>query len=252
MSAQDRPADIPSRQAAGRATARSAVYAALSALLAADEAGLTAVRSRLLPVLAEAGSSSEAVERAAATLMAALGQSADAELLRSQRSLLPPVESTELPACESVYWGSDIFRQAQQMADIAGFYRAQGLVVGGARRERPDHISVELEFMAFLTTKEADALLHLGPDQVQMSRHAQALFLAEHLGRWTPIFSRRLAGRAADGPFRLVAETLEAWIAAELAEHAVTALPPEAPATELPLVAAAADGQGFDRGGASG
>lgn len=236
MNPHPRSTHLPDRLAAGRATARSAVYAALSALLAADEAGVEALRSRVLPSLAGAGSGSEAVERTTATLEAVLSQNDTAELLRSHRGLLPPVESAQLPACESVYSGSDIFRQAQHMADIAGFYRAHGLVVGGSRRERPDHISVELEFMALLAAKEADALLNLGPDQIQMSRHAQALFLADHLGRWSPVFARRLAEQATGGPFQSVAEALAGWIASELSEHGVTALPPDPPPDPLPIV----------------
>lgn len=49
----------------------------------------------------------------------------------------------------------DAYRQAQEMADIAGFYRAFGFTVGGPVRERPDHAAVELEFMHVLALKEA-------------------------------------------------------------------------------------------------
>jgi len=177
MSIKDRSTKSVDRRAAGQATARSAVYATLSAVLAGDEAGIDAVRLHAVQSLEGEGRDSGAVRRVRAQLSAVLGRRSNAELLRSQRSLLPPVESADLPAYESAYCGSDIFRQAQQMADIAGVYRAHGLTVGGARRERPDHVAVELEFMAFLTAKEADALLHLGPDQVRMCREGQALFL---------------------------------------------------------------------------
>lgn len=246
MSTMDRSTGTGDRRAAGRATARSAVYAALSALLAADEVGLDAVHTRLLPSLE--GSAPGPVQQAAAQLSAALGRASTAELLRSHRALLPPVESLDLPAYESAYCGTDIFRQAQQMADIAGFYRAHGLVVGGSRRERPDHVSVELEFMAFLTAKEADALLHLGPDQVQMCQRAQALFLGEHLGRWAPDFARRMAERADNGPYLSVADALDAWIAAELRERGIAVRPLGRPLESLPMVAAVSDGCALDTG----
>lgn len=253
MSIKDRSTKSVDRRAAGQATARSAVYATLSAVLAGDEAGIDAVRLHAVQSLEGEGRDSEAVRRVRAQLSAVLGRRSNAELLRSQRSLLPPVESADLPAYESAYCGSDIFRQAQQMADIAGVYRAHGLTVGGARRERPDHVAVELEFMAFLTAKEADALLHLGPDQVRMCREGQALFLGEHLGRWTPLFARRLADRADGGPYRAVAEVLEAWIAAELRGRGVeVARPPEPPNDPLPDVGASDDGCALDADGALG
>lgn len=215
---------------AGVAEVRSTVYAILSTLLAADEAGVDAVRGQLLPSVDRGGGGPAALREVAERLAAALGRHDTSELLRSHRSLFPPVESRDLPAYESAYCGSDIFRQAQQMADIAGFYRAHGLAVGGSRRERPDHVAVELEFMALLAAKEADATLHLGLEHVEMCRHAQTLFLGEHLGRWAPIFAGRLAARADRGPYKEVAEALEMWIAAELQAYDTVPAPLEAPA----------------------
>lgn len=224
------------RRAARRAAARSAIYASLSVLLAADESAVEAVRSQL-PALGGSREAGGAVRRAANALSATLGTHSGTDLVRRRSALLPPVESRDLPAYESAYCGADIFRQAQQMADVSGCYRAHGLATGGSRRERPDHIAVELEFMACLTAKEADAALHLGPDQVQQCREAQALFLSEHLGRWSPIFAGRLAERGADGPYQGVAGVLGAWIAAELQEGHVTAPTiADTPAELLPVI----------------
>src|SRR3972149_12155544 len=63
--------------------------------------------------------------------------------------------STECPPYEGEYDNSDIFQKSQAMADIAGFYRAFGLETSPSFRERPDHISAELEFMHYLTWQEA-------------------------------------------------------------------------------------------------
>lgn len=84
------------------------------------------------------------------------------------------------------------FRQSQELADIAGFYRAFGFQVGGQQHERPDHLSTELEFMYLLALKEAYAIEYGSPDQAVTCQEAQRHFLRDHLGRWTGLFSLSL------------------------------------------------------------
>jgi nitrate reductase assembly molybdenum cofactor insertion protein NarJ len=84
------------------------------------------------------------------------------------------------------------FRQSQELADIAGFYMAFGFKTGGPKRERPDHLAVELEFMHLLCLKEAYALSSSLPEQAQLCRDAQRSFLNDHLGAWIGLFSQAL------------------------------------------------------------
>lgn len=79
------------------------------------------------------------------------------------------------------------FRQSQELADIAGFYRAFGFQIGGVIRERPDHLAVELEFMYLLCVKEAYARMDGSPEQVEISVDAQRKFLQDHLGNWVKL-----------------------------------------------------------------
>jgi putative dimethyl sulfoxide reductase chaperone len=89
---------------------------------------------------------------------------------------------------------ADPLFQPHRLADLAAFYRAFGLEVAGDAGERHDHICLELEFMSVLTAKEAYALEHqLDAEALSVCRDAQKRFLREHLGRWTPAFTRRLA-----------------------------------------------------------
>ncbi len=92
------------------------------------------------------------------------------------------------------------YRQSQEMADIAGFYRAFGFNIGGQVRERPDHISAELEFMHVLALKEAYAAERDVLEHVEICIDAQRKFLQEHLGKWVGLLAESLARSAGEGP----------------------------------------------------
>lgn len=77
------------------------------------------------------------------------------------------------------------------LGDIAAFYEAFGLRVratGGA----PDSIPHELYFLAWLALKEANAIHHQRPADVEVTRNAARTFLTDHLGRWAAAFVDRL------------------------------------------------------------
>jgi TorA maturation chaperone TorD len=78
-----------------------------------------------------------------------------------------------------------------EMADIAGFYRAFGVDFSG---DRPDHISLELEFMRLLAAKEAKALLDRDGEKGEICVSAEKSFLSSHAGRWASTLSRMTEG----------------------------------------------------------
>ncbi len=90
---------------------------------------------------------------------------------------------------ETEYGQTEVFQQTQQLSDLRGFYSVFGLQPRTDERERPDHISCELEFSAFLSRKEAFALKAKNASMLQATTRATKLFLREHLGR----FGRALA-----------------------------------------------------------
>ena len=111
------------------------------------------------------------------------------------------------------------FRQSQEMADIAGFYRAFGFQVGGLVRERPDHLAVELEFMYVLALKEAYAGESGTAEQVEICQDGQAKFLEDHLGQWMGLFAQSLArssAERADQPAHAAPYTVLAQLADEV------------------------------------
>lgn len=122
----------------------------------------------------------------------------------------------ECPPYETQYGGAHIFQQAHDLGDIAGFYRAFGLEVSDQAKERLDHIAIQLEFMAFLAYKEAYALSTDGREKAEICRQAQRKFLADHLGRWVPFFTKRLEAEAKDDFYGRLAVLTERFLAFEV------------------------------------
>ena len=78
------------------------------------------------------------------------------------------------------------------MADIAGFYWAFGLQGAEKIHERPDHISLEAEFVYFLLYKKAVALHSNNVENAETCQHAYERFLQEHLAFWLPALTYRM------------------------------------------------------------
>lgn len=83
------------------------------------------------------------------------------------------------------------FNAYEEMADIAGFYRAFGF---NFVAERPDHICLELEFMRVLALKETMALQERDLERAELAVNAEKEFLSSHLGRWTEALSQMTEG----------------------------------------------------------
>ena len=127
--------------------------------------------------------------------------------------------SKTCPPYETEYCANrDITFRSQQMADIAGFYRAFGLNRAAASHERLDHISIEAEFMAVLITRELHAVVEeLGEEKVCVCQDAQRKFFQEHIGWWLPAFGMLLEKNAADTFYGSVGRFLRAFVPAERA-----------------------------------
>jgi TorA maturation chaperone TorD len=104
-----------------------------------------------------------------------------------------------------------------ELADVAGFYRAFG-VEPTPGTERPDHVSVELEFMQLLAAKEAVALADEGDgEHAALCRDAARAFLRDHLGRWAGGFAAALEAGSEEPFYRAAARLLAGFVAAEVA-----------------------------------
>ncbi len=114
--------------------------------------------------------------------------------------------SGPVPLYELEYGEEESLRQPRQLADIASFYRAFGLQLNNKKHERVDHVSTECEFIQYLLFKEAYALIQNQEENVLTCQAASGRFLSEHLGRWFPAFSSKLARCAQEGLMKHLAD----------------------------------------------
>lgn len=204
-------------EAAGRAT----VYSLLANGFAVPGASrLALLETTLLPATA--------VLELPASLSHPLGElagelPANVEAWRDDHiALFPPITSPDAPSYETAYRGDGIFQQTALLADIGGFYRAHGLRAGGSEKERLDHITVELEFMAVLARKAFVSLRSGQVENTEICTDMAALFLQDHLGCWAPAYGRRVSTVSASPWYRGLGRLLTAWLEMEMESEAVT------------------------------
>jgi TorA maturation chaperone TorD len=125
------------------------------------------------------------------------------------------------PPYETEYHtNAEAFFQAQQMADVAGFYRAFGLMPAQSEPDRPDYLPLELEFMAFVLMKKRLASVDLAgatadTDAASVCDEVQRAFFRDHLAWWVPAFASGLRRKSDDGIYGEVGRALAAWIPIE-------------------------------------
>jgi TorA maturation chaperone TorD len=144
------------------------------------------------------------------------------------------VFSRECPPYETEYHpAEETFFRSQQLADIAGFYRAFGLEPSRVRPERPDHVALELEFMAFLLAKtrlaaQTERLERERAEKIEVCKSATKRFFRDHLAWWLPSFATGLRKKAGSGFYAELGHALAALLPLERSRLDV-------PAARLPL-----------------
>ncbi len=85
------------------------------------------------------------------------------------------------------------------LGDIEAAYGAVGMKAGAAGGRRPDHVSVELEFLSHLCGTEAAGWEAGDVRAARRAINLQVRFIAKHLGVWSPALTRAIGD--ADGGF---------------------------------------------------
>ncbi|HLA98855.1 MAG TPA: molecular chaperone TorD family protein [Anaerolineales bacterium] len=110
---------------------------------------------------------------------------------------------------ESVYFEGQL--GGMTCEQVSRCYAEAGLRLKTSKSEMPDHISVELAFMAHLAAQEEQAT-----GQSQVWRQRQRRFLRDHLARWLPIFWLKVENSAAHPYYRQAARSLRALVEGDL------------------------------------
>lgn len=120
--------------------------------------------------------------------------------------------SPDYPPYETQYGMSQPFQQSERLADLLGMYRSFGLTISPALRDRADHLAVELEFLGFLSAKEAFHLdageeLHLAAP-----RAGAKYFLERHLGPALVSFAERVTKLGPEGFYKAASRFASAFV----------------------------------------
>lgn len=177
----EKTVDIPS---ARHAQARSAVYALFSRLVASPFDAPSLAQALPPADLAELAGELRArlpysLDLAPVTAIAAELEEGDAERLAAEFSGLFEVTGAPVPLREELSPSSTDKAKEETLR----FYQFFGYTLAEDRQWAPDHLSVQLEFMHFLSFKESEAG---DPEHLASYRLAQRDFLERHLCHWYP------------------------------------------------------------------
>jgi putative dimethyl sulfoxide reductase chaperone len=206
-----------------RALGRGVLYAALSlGFRPPTEETIARLNDReavaaLAEAVARVEEASPSAERELGCRVAALArpERTVAELTASYRRLFGHTARGEVPAYETEYGAEALFQQPQELGDLSGFAQAFGLVLRPDVHERIDHVSCECEFASFLAWKEAYALETGDVEARAATTRATVLFLRDHLGRFAPVFARRLVRADGEGFYATLGQLLLAAVEAD-------------------------------------
>jgi TorA maturation chaperone TorD len=200
-----------------KAGLRSRVYAALSIAFSAPREGIGVPGAPLAAVLilreAARALGAPIPERALAaieggarhaTMNPAQGGADDLEL-EYNRLFVGPGAPRVYPY-ESLYQDSMGLVMGPSAGEALEAYRRSGLAVNTAFRDLPDHVAVELEFMARLCFEEARAGSAAEAGLAFRLKQQQRSFLDEHLAVWLPALCERVIRETTSIMYRGVAE----------------------------------------------
>jgi TorA maturation chaperone TorD len=98
---------------------------------------------------------------------------------------------------------------------VERLYLEEGLGPNAGFTELPDHVVVELEFMACLCRKTLDAMRAGDRSRLAAYRRRQQHFFRDHLGVWVNLLAARLASQAQTSLYRFLGNFLNFFLELE-------------------------------------
>jgi TorA maturation chaperone TorD len=116
---------------------------------------------------------------------------------------------------ESVYTSPERLVMQEARDEVLAEYRKEGLDCIGEFREPEDHIAIELEFMAYLCQKAAEAMEAGDKAAAAEVLQKQEGFLQRHLLVWVPDFCQDVQQAAKTGFYKGIAQITAEHLAME-------------------------------------
>lgn len=206
-----------STQAVHSARARSVAYNVVAELLLSPndstEAELTS--GRLRQDLSEAVDDLGVDASALLERLATTPNTTKRALEREQMRVFGPTIGQDHAPYSTEYDPNGKFRKEHELADIAGYYKAWGLAIDENLHERFDHFGIEADYLAFLSLKEAYALIEGEPERAAEVRSTADRFAKRYIAAAAREFADRLERTDENGLFTAVAGFLVEMLRAQ-------------------------------------
>jgi TorA maturation chaperone TorD len=178
---------------------------------ASDETGQAGLDSlqRLVEYAREAQANSELIEQARREFM---------DLFRVPGGkYVPPYESVHRDSREVAGKRVSGLLMGQSAVDVRKWYRLAALEISDEYKDLPDHIGLELNYLAYLCGKEAE-FAHGGEEsRLQRTWEMQRDFLAAHVVCWVEDLRTRIREKSDNVYFRAVADLCVEFTGRDLA-----------------------------------
>ena len=121
------------------------------------------------------------------------------------------------PKAEVAYPLESAYTSPQARAHMQSIFKAKGMENSNAQNLPEDHISIELEFMAYLCTEMQECLAAENLPWVSASTAEQKEFLVRHLLNWVPAFCAEVQKCAGTQFYKAVAKITSGFLRMEKA-----------------------------------
>jgi len=124
---------------------------------------------------------------------------------------ISPHESVQLKRGSGILWGPETSAVRQA-------YRDAGFELGENETNIPDHLSIELDFLALLVKEETEAWTENDLDSAAKFLHLQHSFISRHLGKWVARFCTKVRDEAEFAFYPAFADLLRGFLSGEKTE----------------------------------